>query len=50
VITAIDGQPVADASAAAARIAGHSPGDSIRLTVVSGTTTHQISVTLGSVS
>jgi putative serine protease PepD len=50
VITAIDGQRVADASAAAARIAGHKPGDSVRLTVVAGTATHQITVTLGSVS
>jgi S1-C subfamily serine protease len=50
VITAIDGQRVADASAAAARVAGHSPGDSIRLTVATGTGTHQVTVTLGSVS
>ena len=50
VITAIDGQRVADASAAAVSIAGHSPGDSVRLTVVAGTGTHQVTVTLGSVS
>jgi putative serine protease PepD len=50
VIAAIDGQRVADASAAAARIAGHSPGDSVRLTVLAGTGTHHITVTLGSVS
>jgi S1-C subfamily serine protease len=31
-------------------IAGHSPGDSVKLTVVAGTGTHQIAVTLGSVS
>ena len=50
VITAIDGRPVADASSAAARVAGHSPGDSVKLTVVGGTGTRQITVTLGSVS
>ena len=50
VITAIDGRPVADASSAAARVAGHSPGDSVRLAVVAGTGTRQITVTLGSVS
>jgi len=49
-ITAIDGRPVADASTAAARVAGHSPGDSVKLTVVGGTGTRQITVTLGSVS
>ena len=49
-IRAIDGQRVADASTAAARVAGHSPGDSIRLTVTAGTATHQVTVTLGSVS
>jgi S1-C subfamily serine protease len=31
-------------------IAGHSPGDSVKLTVVAGTGTHQIAVTLASVS
>jgi putative serine protease PepD len=50
VITAIDGQRVPDASTAAARVAAHSPGDSVRLTVVAGTSTHQVAVTLGSVS
>jgi putative serine protease PepD len=50
VITAIDGQHVPDASTAAARVAGHSPGDSVRPTVVTGAGTHQITVTLGSVS
>lgn len=50
VITAIDGRRVADANTAAARIAGHSPGDSVRLTVAAGTGERQITVTLGSVS
>ncbi len=50
VITAVDGQAVADANAAVARITAHQPGDSITLTVAHGGSTRQVKVTLGSVS
>jgi putative serine protease PepD len=49
VITAVDGTPVSGADALAAAVAGHQPGDSVRLTLVrsGGGGSAQVTATLG---
>ncbi len=48
VVVAIDGKPVDAASALAAEVRSHRPGQTIDLTIVSGTTERQVAVRLGS--
>lgn len=48
IITAIDGQKIADMQQLQKIIAGHKPGDQVTLTIVRNDKTQQIQVTLGS--
>ena len=48
VITAVDGTAVADADALAAAVAGHQPGETVRLTLRRGSDTSDVTATLGS--
>jgi len=47
VITAIDGDSVADAASLTAAVGGHSPGDHVTLTYTRNGSSHTLSVTLG---
>jgi len=47
VITAIDGQAVADANALTAAVGSHQPGDTIHVTVKRNGSTEQLTITLG---
>ena len=47
IITAIDGTPLKSMDELAATIAGHKTGDKVTLTVVSGSSTKDVEVTLG---
>jgi putative serine protease PepD len=46
-ITAIDGKTVSGSSDVVAAIAGHKPGDQVKLTVRQGSGTHTVTITLG---
>jgi len=47
IITAVDGQSIADAASLTAAVAGHSPGDRVTLSYTRNGSTHTLSVALG---